>query len=1324
MENRIAIIGMSGVFPEAMDIEEFYENLKSGKDSVRELPKERIESSTLNPSLQYKMMGCLNRVDLFDNSFFNISRREACYMDPSHRLLLELSVKAIENAGYSLGTMAQTKTGVYIGLPSFSLYDRLITEFDPTVFVGNLPAMTAGRIAYHLNLCGPALAISTTCSSSLVAVHEACKSLQLEDCDLALVGAARVHTHFSKLGDVDSIGIESSDGKTRAFDNKSDGTGNGEGGGVIILKRLDKAIRDNDNIQAIILGSAINQDGARSNGITSPSPMAQEEVIKEAWKKAKIDPETISFIEAHGTGTRIGDPIEIQGLQKAFRKFTDKQNVCALSAVKTNIGHLDNAAGIAGLIKAVISLKKKELFSTVHFTTLNSLVDFSNSPVYINHKLQKWETPLNSPRRCGVSSFGFIGTNAHVVLEERIGNEQQSTQYHRPLVLKIAAKTISAFNNYAKQFEAYFKTNDINAADACYTLNTGRSDHRFRTAILGRSKAELINKLTLIAADAGKITECKQRSAIVLLSGGKLPEDVNRSLYTNYQVYREASDLITNSMTRHGQYFEEFKYLYASYKLLRSFGINIQISIATGVGAIASAAVEGKIDIKEAEAQLIRFTHADPDLGKLRALLNKLPVANNIFIELGSEPVLSAAIKQVVSSIDVLGFISIDHDPLEQLAHLYGKGLDIDWVKYHATDNCFKVEAPTYPFDKIRCWYKEPDLKIAESNDGKEGTPQYSLNSIVAPEIQSFSEGKGRDEIESQDENIVVYAEKEVIQKEIAAIWKHVLMVDVINENDDFFELGGHSLNATQVVNKISRLFNVNVSLEDIFDNGTLELLTEFVLRSLKAESISKPGNDGIRPAEVKDSYVLSNSQRRMWIMSQTEEGSLTYNIPLRFLIKGQIDTNILERSFTELIVRHEALRTVFIVDHGEPRQKILSVESVNFKIKSLDLFSTGGDLEDAQKLLLNESKKAFDLTAGPLLRVLLVRISKTESVLFINIHHIICDGWSLTLMFDELLANYKSINDNSFKPFPPLSLQYKDYAEWQSQLFKSDALKESKQYWAGKLSGRLPVTSIPVDFNRPSFQSFEGDIVNFSVQRDLEDAIRKTALETGTTVFLVMLTSLKALVYFYTKNSDSIFGADFSGRINTDVEKIVGMFINVMVLRSSPKGSLSYSEYLLEVKQLFFEAQKHQDYQFDDIVADVVKERDFSRNPLFDIMFLMQNNNKTSVEPGDLGFSISEMADSFVRAPFDLSLLASDTKKSISFSLKFNIQLYKKQTIELLGEQYVHLLKLVTSQPDLTLAELNEAIVDFTREKDETRKREIKARNLNLLKDISNKPK
>ena len=506
----LAIIGLGCRFPgKANSPEAFWQMLQAGVDAISKVPSDRwnTNASTDEDDDVAVMMakasaqwgGFLEQVDTFDASFFGIAPREVIYMDPQQRLLLEVAWEALENAGQGVDRLAGSQTGVFVGVCTsdylnFHIRSADHIHLDPYTTSGTAHSIVANRLSYLLDFRGPSVAVDTACSSSLVAVHLACQSLRNKECRIALAGGVNLMLSPEPGLAFSRLGMLASDGRCKTFDTQADGYVRGEGCGVIVLKRLSDAKADGDPILALIRGSAINQDG-HSNGLTAPSAMAQEAVIRQALRNAGVSPEQVGYIEAHGTGTSLGDPIEIEALTKVLGQ-PRSTGTTALGSVKTNIGHLEAAAGIAGLIKTVLALHHEAIPPHLHFRTLNPNISLTNTPFAIPTKVQPW--PTNGERRfAGVSAFGFGGTNAHIVLEEapQFARADQKSDIP-PYLLPLSARSPEALQALAQAYrQLLLSDSTLPISDLCYTASMRRSHHKYRLALLAHSRAGLIHIL-------------------------------------------------------------------------------------------------------------------------------------------------------------------------------------------------------------------------------------------------------------------------------------------------------------------------------------------------------------------------------------------------------------------------------------------------------------------------------------------------------------------------------------------------------------------------------------------------------------------------------------------------------------------------------------------------------------------------------------------------------------------------------------------------------------------------------------------------------------
>ena len=527
----VAIIGMSCRFPQSENVEAFWENLKNGTNCITEVPGNRWKEfgnwyhpDPEHPGTAYhKWGGFIDDIDVFDPLFFGISPNEAEFMDPQQRIFLEECFKVIESAGYAPSSLSDQLCGVYVGCAAGD-YGKVLAakgkDTNGSAFLGTSNSILAARISYHLNLKGPSVAIDTACSSSLMAIHLACESIRNQENKLALAGGIALMVTPGGHILTSQVGMQSKTGRCATFDKAADGTVFSEGCGVVLLKSLPEAIQDNDCILGVIKASGTNQDG-KTNGITAPSTISQVELISQVYEKYNIDPRKISYVEAHGTGTAMGDPIEVAALTTAFRKFTSDQHFCAIGSVKSNIGHSSFAAGVSGLIKTLLSLKHKKRVPSIHFENPNPHINFDQSPFLVGTEYQDWQS--QGPRLASISSFGFSGTNAHLVVEEYVPSPEEHRTVNMvdpPIyIISLSAKTAAQLEQKAQDLLSFIRkesdqpnvpSGEIDLSAMAYTLQLGRDAMEYRLGFIVNSVDELAEKLQAYIDDKQSVADAYQ----------------------------------------------------------------------------------------------------------------------------------------------------------------------------------------------------------------------------------------------------------------------------------------------------------------------------------------------------------------------------------------------------------------------------------------------------------------------------------------------------------------------------------------------------------------------------------------------------------------------------------------------------------------------------------------------------------------------------------------------------------------------------------------------------------------------------------------------
>jgi thioester reductase-like protein len=792
-----AVIGMAGRFPGAPTVAEFWRNLRDGLESVRVFSEDELAAAGIGQQVSQRpdyvpAKPVLDRIEDFDAEFFRISPREAALTDPQHRIFLECAWEALEDAGHDswtqpgrIGVFASAGKNTYLLFHLLGETDWPLSEEVFQLLIGNEKDYLATRVAYLLNLTGPAVTVQTACSSSLVAVHMACQSLALGECDIALAGGVSVDVPRVSGYVYRPHGILSPDGHCRAFAAAAAGTLFGQGAGVVILRRAVDALADGDTIRAVVRGSAVNNDGARRVGFTAPSEEGQAEVVAEALAVAGVTPDSIGYVEAHGTATPIGDLIEVRALTRAFRSC--RKESCPIGSVKTNVGHLGAAAGVAGFIKTVLALEHRELPPSLHCHSPNPQIDFPSTPFFVNTERRAWATD-GRPRRAGVSSFGQGGTNAHVVLEEAPfpATAAPSRPWH---VLTISARTPAAREEAARRLAEALRTSPHDLADIAYTLHVGRRSFEYRRIVVCRTKEEAAAALEL--NDAARVADARAPTSerlVAFLVPPIAPGDFHfpESIAKTERAFREAFEecaCLHPAAVADGQSTEParvFATQYALAKLWMSWGVQPQ-TVLGGAGTALAGVLRGEFSLRDA-----LVSARAPDAGPAPPPLD--PPAG--YVPLVIAPTGNGLASYVAGQVEFLGGSEL----IQVLGFLWLHGAAFDRAAYYAGESRRRVSLPTYPFQRRRYW-----------------VPAV----VPAPAVPA----PGPRPVPSSDD----------VEAVIARAIGSALGVETVGLEDDFFDLGGNSLLGIQVIARVADDLGVRLSPEVLFDCPTVAALAELI---------------------------------------------------------------------------------------------------------------------------------------------------------------------------------------------------------------------------------------------------------------------------------------------------------------------------------------------------------------------------------------------------------------------------------------------------------------------------------------------------------------
>lgn len=864
---EIAVVGLAGTFPEAPNVQAFWENVSQGKESVtfftdEELKAAGVDEKLLKRSDYVKAKPYLKHASSFDADFFGYSPREASIMDPQIRLMHECTWHALEDAGYE-PEQYEGLIGLYAGASSnLSWMGQHMSSLAKNEDVFQIMHLNdpsfASRIAYKLNLKGPSVSVQTACSTSLVAIHMACQGLIGGECDLALAGGVTLHQPQITGYQYQEGMIYSPDGHCRPFDEKAKGTVFGEGAGVVALKRLKDAIEDGDFIYAVVKGSATNNDGSNKVGYTAPSVSGQASVIESALEMAETEPETISYIEAHGTGTPVGDPIEIEALTRAFQ--TNQQGYCRIGSVKANIGHLDAASGVAGFIKTVMMLHHRQFAPMPHFDKPNHRISFDQTPFYVGTDKEEWKTS-HLPRRAGVSAFGIGGANAHVILEEAQPRKANSKASSKELIV-LSARSTHDLKNMTKNLKDYVSSHpDLSLGEAAYTLQSGRKAFKYRKAFVCSTREELLEELQVLDEEtAGRKSLLYKRISMKLTGYHESGLREYIKLYEKDPSFKIEVDRIISLVQtavpikkdelfhpeQSSQSEVAMLIMTAAFaNMLRTLGIEPDGWIGEGSGVWTALYAAGGLELNDA-ASIVYHLHDSETVNQRLASLPQRTLKQSVYLQqIGEElttfdpssakgllnmnqPVKSPIMEQespaLMIDLSMKQGIVVEKGAEETTEPLDGDMLQIAGVLWEMgvglafplteEKNRQRIPLPGYPFQKT-------DFS-AQTNTTAPIEPQKPQNEQR------------------------VYASLASLQKDIHDIVQTHFGFDQMEDETPFFEFGATSLDISQLAAKISEHVDKQMDTVQLYRFATVASLAEYLFKE-QSEQAQKPASHPVK---------------------------------------------------------------------------------------------------------------------------------------------------------------------------------------------------------------------------------------------------------------------------------------------------------------------------------------------------------------------------------------------------------------------------------------------------------------------------------------------
>ncbi|MFA9421934.1 MAG: amino acid adenylation domain-containing protein [Sedimentibacter sp.] len=1315
-KEEVAIIGYNCRFPGgANNAEKFWELLAHGYDAVIEIPEKRFpyeeyyNSERGKKGKTYTKYASFLKNDIkqFDYAHFEMNEMEAASLDPQHRLLFEVIWEALENSGLNIEKIKGSKTGVFIGMDSseYAMAEIVSDSPDkitPYSLIGNSVHASAGRVAYYYDFKGPAVVYNTACSSALVALDAAVQSLQNKQCDMAIVGGVNLLLTPNGFIGLSQINALAQDGRCKTFDKAADGYGRGEGCGVVILKRLGDSKAEHNHVEAIVKSISIQQDG-KSNGFFAPNGISDYQVIKNALETSGLTPDDIDYVETHGTGTVLGDSIEGQALGKVFSK---KKKPLLIGSVKSNIGHLEAASGMASLIKVLLSMKNGKIPASIHFDNPNPNFDYSK--VKVVDKLMEWNKE-NGGRAAGISSFGISGTLVHVVVQE-IFEEEKTVQNKelRNKIVTLSATTEKMLKDSILDLRTFLCESKYSLDDIIYSSNMTRSSMSYRFAVSVSSQKELENILNSMKNDedvrkkyCGYMKNPRRKIVCILSGSCDLKEKGISQFIDTYTVFSEMyhkcenrfQELLGSSIT--AQIGNEeislpllFSVQCAMTELWKSMGVCARRFIGLDEGTYAASYLNGKESFEDITAKVAAQT------GKaiFKTELEEVSDAEVVFIIGYDETIKKMQNKwNIISCITSFGGGQNEMDDFcHGIQKLYCNGFDIDWDAFHNSVQRPIITLPNYPFQRKKCWR---DIVCFPGTSTQKASEENK--SVEKQQIQDCC-------------NNVLDILKGLVS-EISGITLEDIEVD-----KKLFAYGFDSFSFISLANAIIDRYGVNIPIEDFFAAyDTTAKIAACVEQEAKPQEMSAEPCDTMifdtnevptvnkilyalnhqseqihqilnilknDKAESKSSMILCADDKMLFPMSTIQQRLYSqlemvdedpFDLVGTYYVNSELDIARFEKYVNEIIRRHKILSTSMFLKNGEFLQKENIVDEI--KIKTL-CQNVDTSLDD----FISDSLCKFKLDEPPLVEVLLIDTVDNRKLFVFHFHHTVADGYSMNLFAKELMYFY------SEEVLPVLEKQYFDFAVWEKNYGNTESYKKEEKFWLEHMDNTVCMLPLPYDYPKTQNIDYSGEVVIKTFTNETIFKLRKICSKYNVTLFMAFYSIVNILLNKMTQENDFAVVVPVSCRDKGGFNNNIGMFTNTLAFHVGIDPSGYYEELLKQVKDYCLHAYSNVNYPF----HELAQKLGLSAQNELNVVFVYENINSRVCHFGPL--ELEQYTYTPKKEEFELTFELFEHDDVVDAYLRYQTALFKRETIELIGERLERIIDQICDNQEIRLCEID----------------------------------